>query len=179
MGDSEFVDNDESRFNIEQKDLSLNQRANALGLFLSDSPLVTPGDFSSLGVTEGNMLNGRVQSDRMQRQNNITYQTGTFEGSGLNELSDNNTSTNNLVNSLKSLVDSGGFEASSLENDAAATTDTAATPVAVTTAAATTTTATGTAAATAATPTAATVTPATANAETPATEDETRRTVTG
>ena len=179
MDDSEFVDNDESRFNIEQKDLSLNQRANALGLFLSDSPLVTPGDFSSLGVTEGNMLNDRVQSDRMQRQNNITYQTGTFEGSGLNELSDNNTSTNNLVNSLKSLVDSGGFEASSLENDAAATTDTAATPVAVTTAAATTTTATGTAAATAATPTAATVTPATANAETPATEDETRRTVTG
>ena len=179
MDDSEFVDNDESRFNIEQKDLSLNQRANALGLFLSDSPLVTPGDFSSLGVTEGNMLNDRVQSDRMQRQNNITYQTGTFEGSGLNELSDNNTSTNNLVNSLKSLVDSGGFEASSLQNDAAATTDTAATSVATTTAAATTTTATGTAATTAATPTAATVTPATANAETPATEDETRRTVTG
>ena len=167
MDDSEFVDNDESRFNIEQKDLSLNQRANALGLFLSDSPLVTADDFSSLGVTEGNLLNDRVQSDRMQRQNNITYQTGTFEGSGLNELSDNNTSTNNLVNSLKSLVDSGGFEASSLQNDAAAST-----------------TATGTAATTAATPTAATVIPATANAATPAAtdaegEDETRRMVTG
>jgi hypothetical protein len=39
MEDSEFVDNDESRFNIEQKGLSLNQRASALGLFLSDSPL--------------------------------------------------------------------------------------------------------------------------------------------
>ena len=130
MDDSEFVDNDESRFNIEQKDLSLNQRANALGLFLSDSPLVTAGDFSSLGVTEGNMLNDRVQSDRMQRQNNITYQTGTFEGSGLNELSDNNTSTNNLVNSLKSLVDSGGFEASSLQNDAANTATKTATPAA-------------------------------------------------
>ena len=127
MEDSEFVDNDESRFKIEQKDLSLNQRANALGLFLSDSPLVTADDFSNLGVTEGNMLNDRVHSDRMQRQNNITYQTGTFEGSGLNELSDNNTSTNNLVNSLKSLVDSGGFEASSLENDAAATTTPAVT----------------------------------------------------
>jgi hypothetical protein len=127
MDDSEFVDNDESRFKIEQKDLSLNQRASALGLFLSDSPLVTADDFSNLGVTEGNMLNDRVHSDRMQRQNNITYQTGTFEGSGLNELSDNNTSTNNLVNSLKSLVDSGGFEASSLENDAAATTTPAVT----------------------------------------------------
>jgi hypothetical protein len=168
MDDSEFVDNDESRFNIEQKGLSLNQRANNLGLFLSDSPLVTPDDFSSLGVTEGNMLNDSVNSDRMQRQNNITYQTGTFEGSGLNELSDNNSSTNNLVNSLRSLVDSSGFEASSLENDASATTDTAATPTA-TTAAATTV------------DTAATVTPTTANAETPAvtdTEDETRRTVT-
>jgi hypothetical protein len=127
MDDSEFVDNDESRFNIEQKDLSLNQRANDLGLFLSDSPLVTPENFSSLGVTEGNMLNDSVQSDRMQGQNDITYQTGTFEGSGLNELSDSNTSTNNLVNSLKSIVDSSGFEASSLENDAAAT-DTTATP---------------------------------------------------
>jgi hypothetical protein len=152
MEDAEFVDNDESRFNIEQKDLSLNQRANALGLFLSDSPLVTPDDFSSLGVTEGNMLNDRVQSDRMQRQNNITYQTGTFEGSGLNELSDNNSSTNNLVNSLRSLVDSGGFEASSLQNDAATTTDTAATPAA--TPAATTTAATTTATTAAATTTA-------------------------
>ena len=173
MDDAEFVDNDESRFNIEQKDLSLNQRANALGLFLSDSPLVTPENFSSLGVTEGNLLNDSVQSDRMQRQNNITYQTGTFEGSGLNELSDNNTSTNNLVNSLRSLVDSSGFEASSLENDAA-TAGAGDTPAAMTTAAATT----------AATPTAATVTPATANAETPAVtategEDETRRMVTG
>jgi hypothetical protein len=130
MEDAEFVDNDESRFNIEQKDLSLNQRASALGLFLSDSPLVTPENFSSLGVTEGNLLNDRVQSDRMQRQNNITYQTGTFEGSGLNELSDNNTSTNNLVNSLKSLVDSGGFEASSLQNDAANTATKTATPAA-------------------------------------------------
>jgi hypothetical protein len=171
MEDSEFVDNDESRFNIEQKDLSLNQRASALGLFLSDSPLVTPDDFSSLGVTEGNLLNDRVQSDRMQRQNNITYQTGTFEGSGLNELSDNNTSTNNLVNSLRSLVDSGGFEASSLENDAAASTTTAATTAG--------TAATTTPAETAAPTTASTVT-TTANAETPAvadteSEDETRR----
>ena len=174
MDDSEFVDNDESRFKIEQKDLSLNQRANALGLFLSDSPLVTADDFSNLGVTEGNMLNDRVHSDRMQRQNNITYQTGTFEGSGLNELSDNNTSTNNLVNSLKSLVDSGGFEASSLQNDAANTATTTATPAATTPAAATTT---------ATTTTAATVTPTAANAETPAVtategEDETRRMVT-
>jgi hypothetical protein len=158
MEDSEFVDNDESRFNIEQKDLSLNQRANNLGLFLSDSPLVKPDDFSSLGVTEGNMLNDSVQSDRMQRQNNITYQTGTFEGSGLNELSDNNSSTNNLVNSLRSLVDSSGFEASSLQNDAAATTDSAATP--------------------ATTPATTTTTPAATNTATN-TEDETRRTVTG
>jgi peptidoglycan hydrolase CwlO-like protein len=115
----------------------------------------------------------------MQRQNNITYQTGTFEGSGLNELSDNNTSTNNLVNSLKSLVDSGGFEASSLENDAAATTDTAATPAATPAATTAATTPATTSAATTV-DTAATVTPTTANAETPAVtgtdgEDETRR----
>jgi hypothetical protein len=138
---------------------------------------VTPDNFSSLGVTEGNLLNDRVQSDRMQRQNNITYQSGTFEGSGLNELSDNNTSTNNLVNSLRSLVDSGGFEASSLQNDALAQTTTASTtPAAVEDAspAIAATTDADTTPAVASTVTTAAVTPAVADTEG---DDEARRTV--
>lgn len=123
MEDSEFVDNDETRFNIEQKNLSLSQRANNLGLFLSDSPLVTSENFSSLGVTEGDLLNDSIFADRSQRQNQITYMTGTFEGSGFEDINAGNTATNNLVNSLRSLVDASGFEAASIQNDATVETE--------------------------------------------------------
>jgi hypothetical protein len=112
MDDSEFVDNDESRKNVEQKSLDLSKRANNLGVFISKSSLVGAGDLTASGINQAHMIADGVAADREFRGNKFDY-----TDKGLEKSATRNDKTADLIDTLANLAEVGGFEEKSLKND--------------------------------------------------------------
>jgi hypothetical protein len=112
MDDSEFVDNEESRQNVEQKSLDLSKRANNLGVFMSRSSLVGAGDLAESGIDQAAMISDGVAADRRLRGNEFDY-----TDKGLEYSATRNDKTTDLIDTLANLAEVGNFEEKSLEND--------------------------------------------------------------
>jgi hypothetical protein len=112
MDDSEFVDNEESRQNVEQKSLDLSKRANNLGLFMSKSSLVGAGDVAKSGIDQVDMIADGVAADRDLRGNKFDY-----TDKGLEHSAARNDGTTDLIDNLAVLAELGSFEEKSLKND--------------------------------------------------------------
>ena len=112
MDDSEFVDNEESRQNVEQKSLDLSKRANNLGVFISKSSLVGAGDMAQSGIDQAAMISDGVAADRRLRGNEFDY-----TDKGLEHSAKRNDKTSDLIDTLVGLAEVGSFEEKSLKND--------------------------------------------------------------
>jgi hypothetical protein len=112
MDDSEFVDNEESRKNVEQKSLDLSKRANNLGVVISKSSLVGAGDWTASGIDQADMISGGVAADRKSRGNEFDY-----TDKGLEHSATRNEGTADLIDTLAGLAEVGSFEEKSLAND--------------------------------------------------------------
>ena len=112
MDDSEFVDNEESRQNVEQKSLDLSKRANNLGVFISKSSLVGAGDVAQSGIDQAAMISDGVAADRRLRGNEFDY-----TDKGLEHSATRNEGTADLIDTLAGLAEVGSFEEKSLKND--------------------------------------------------------------
>jgi hypothetical protein len=112
MDDSEFVDNEESRQDVEQKSLDLSKRANNLGVFMSKSSLVGAGDVARSGLDQADMIADRTAADRRLRGNEFDYRD-----KGLEHSATRNDGTADLIDNLTALAELGSFEEKSLEND--------------------------------------------------------------
>jgi hypothetical protein len=112
MDDSEFVDNEESRKNVEQKSLELSQRANNLGVIMSQSSLIGAGDLTESGIDQADMISDGVAADREFRGNEFDY-----TDKGLEHSATRNDATADLIDTLAGLAEVGSFEEKSLKND--------------------------------------------------------------
>jgi hypothetical protein len=112
MDDSEFVDNEEARQDVEQKSLDLSKRANNLGVFVSKSSLVGAGDLNASGINQAAMISDGVSADRRMRGNEFDY----IER-GLDYSATRNDKTADLIDTLAGLAEVGSFEEKSLAND--------------------------------------------------------------
>jgi hypothetical protein len=112
MDDSEFVDNEDSRQNVEQKSLDLSKRANNLGVFISKSSLVGAGDVAQSGIDQAAMISDGVAADRKSRGNEFDY-----TDKGLEHSATRNDKTADLIDTLAGLAEVGSFEEKSLAND--------------------------------------------------------------
>jgi hypothetical protein len=112
MDDSEFVDNEDSRQNVEQKSLDLSKRANNLGVFISKSSLVGAGDVAQSGIDQAAMISDGVAADRKSRGNEFDY-----TDKGLEHSATRNEGTADLIDTLANLAELGSFEEKSLAND--------------------------------------------------------------
>lgn len=112
MDDSEFVDNEKSRQNVEQKSLDLSKRANKLGVFISKSTLVGAEDVAESGLDQEAMSADGVAADRRLRRNESDY-----TDKGLEHSATRNGNTANLINTLAALAEVGSFEEKSVAND--------------------------------------------------------------
>jgi len=112
MDDSEFVDNEESRQDVEQKSLDLSKRANNLGVFMSKSSLVGAGDVARSGIDQVDMIADGVAADRELRGNRFDYRD-----KGLEHSAARNDGTADLIDNLAALAELGSFEEKSLKND--------------------------------------------------------------
>ena len=112
MDDSEFVDNEESRQDVEQKSLDLSKRANNLGVFMSKSSLVGAGDVAESGIDQADMIADEVAADRELSGNEFDYRD-----KGLEHSAARNDGTAGLIDNLAALAEVGSFEEKSLEND--------------------------------------------------------------
>ena len=112
MDDSEFVDNEESRQDVEQKSLELSKRANNLGVFMSRSSLVGAGDVAETGLDQAAMISDGVTADRALRGNTFAYTERGLEYSAAR-----NDGTADLIDNLAALAELGSFEEKSVEND--------------------------------------------------------------
>jgi hypothetical protein len=112
MDDSEFVDNEESRQNVEQKSLDLSKRANNLGVFMSRSSLVGAGDVAQSGIDQAAMISDGVAADRRLRGNEFDY-----TDKGLEHSATRNDKTADLIDTLADLAEVGSFEEKSVAND--------------------------------------------------------------
>ncbi|MFM7458440.1 MAG: DUF1521 domain-containing protein, partial [bacterium] len=81
MDDSKFVDNEESRKNVEQKSLDLSKRANNLGVFMSKSSLIGAGDLAQSGIDQAAMISDGARADRRFRGNEFAYRDKGLEHS--------------------------------------------------------------------------------------------------
>jgi hypothetical protein len=112
MDDSEFVDNEESRQDVEQKSLDLSKRANNLGVFMSKSSLVGAGDVARSGLDQADMIADKSAADRQLRGNEFDYRD-----KGLEHSATRNDGTADLIDNLTALAELGSFEEKSLEGD--------------------------------------------------------------
>ncbi|MBU6197860.1 MAG: DUF1521 domain-containing protein [Cyanobacteria bacterium REEB446] len=112
MDDSEFVDNEESRQDVEQKSLDLSKRANDLGVFMSKSSLVGAGDLAKSGLDQAAMISDGVAADRALGGNTFDYRER-----GLEHSATRNDGTADLIDTLAALAEVGSFEEKSLEGD--------------------------------------------------------------
>lgn len=112
MDDSEFVDNEESRQNVEQKSLELSKRANKLGVFMSRSSLIGAGDVAQSGIDQAAMISDGVAADRKLRSNEFDY-----TDKGLEYSATRNDKTADLIETLTALAEVGSFEEKSVAND--------------------------------------------------------------
>ena len=112
MDDSEFVDNEESRQDVEQKSLELSKRANNLGVFMSRSSLVGAGDVAETGLDQAAMISDGVAADRALGGNTFAYRERGLEYSAAR-----NDGTADLIDNLAALAELGSFEEKSVEND--------------------------------------------------------------
>jgi hypothetical protein len=112
MDDSEFVDNEESRQDVEQKSLDLSKRANNLGVFMSKSSLVGAGDVARSGLDQAEMIADKSAANRRLRGNEFDYRD-----KGLEHSATRNDKTADLIDTLAGLAELGSFEEKSLKND--------------------------------------------------------------
>ena len=112
MDDSGFVDNEESRQDVEQKSLELSKRANNLGVFMSRSSLVGAGDVAETGLDQAAMISDGVAADRALGGNTFDYRERGLEYSAAR-----NDGTADLIDNLAALAELGSFEEKSVEND--------------------------------------------------------------
>jgi hypothetical protein len=112
MDDSEFVDNEESRQDVEQKSLDLSKRSNNLGMFMSKSSLIGARDMARSGLDSADMIADGVAADRDLRGNRFDYRD-----QGLEHSAARNDGTADLIDTLAALAEVGSFEEKSLKND--------------------------------------------------------------
>jgi hypothetical protein len=112
MDDSEFVDNEESRQDVEQKSLDLSKRANNLGVFMSKSSLVGARDVARSGLDQAEMIADKSAADRRLRGNEFDYRD-----KGLEHSATRNDKTADLIDNLTALAELGSFEEKSVAND--------------------------------------------------------------